>query len=290
MTGRRVFYGFIGLAAVLGLCLQYWLQIASARGGLVDATIAYLSYFTIIGNMIGAAVMLAPAFAPKSALGAFSLRPDIRTAVTLYHLLIGFIYHMILTRQLAPATGLGLLSDYIIHTLTPVAFAIDWILLTDKRGLKLRMAASWAIMPAAYGVYTLIRGAVTGAYPYWFLQVDQLGAWIVARNFAFVLTAFFLGSYFWGALLIRACAATPCAITPPIDADSSVGSRNLGCASCRRCRRSLHEPAKRGVVVIKDIERGLGRAAGRRHGAAQVRRRPRIGGEERARAARRGAR
>ncbi|NWG71341.1 MAG: Pr6Pr family membrane protein [Parvularculaceae bacterium] len=193
MQLARVFRIFVGLATIAGLAVQYFLQVADSPRGLVDATVQYFSYFTILGNLVGVAVMLAPAIAPTSLVGRFSLRPDVRTATTLYLLQIGFVYHMILTAQLAPASGLGLFSDYIIHTLVPVAFAIDWILLVDKRGLTLRMTPSWIVFPAVYGAYVLIRGALTGVYPYWFLQVDKLGAVTVTRNFILLLAAFLIG-------------------------------------------------------------------------------------------------
>ncbi|MEQ1930039.1 MAG: Pr6Pr family membrane protein [Parvularculaceae bacterium] len=192
MNSVRFFRAFVGIAGLGGLALQYGLHLARAGESPVAATVGFFSYFTIIGNCIGAAVMLSAALAPKSAFGRFSLRPGVRTAATLYLVLIGFVYHAILAAQWNPQ-GLALFSDQILHTLTPLAFAVDWILFTEKRELRLRMAPAWAVVPALYGAYTMARGALTGLYPYWFFEVDNLGLVRVLMNMGILIAVFAIG-------------------------------------------------------------------------------------------------
>jgi hypothetical protein len=46
------------------------------------------------------------------------------------------------------------------------------------------------IWPAACAAYALVRGAVTGVWPYPFLDADTLGWPMVALNVAALVTAF----------------------------------------------------------------------------------------------------
>lgn len=50
----------------------------------------------------------------------------------------------------------------------------------------------WLVYPFVYLVYTLIRGSITGTYPYPFLDVSTIGYSRTAAN-ALVLMMVFLG-------------------------------------------------------------------------------------------------
>jgi hypothetical protein len=81
----------------------------------------------------------------------------------------------------------------IVHYVMPVAVVADWLVDPPRRRLGLRDAALWLIVPLAYVVYTLIRGALVHWYPYPFLNVDVLGAATVGAYVAaiFVFTVLF---------------------------------------------------------------------------------------------------
>ena len=67
------------LAAWSGLVLQYYLLVRNGSGTLVQSTIAFFSYFTILSNVFAAICLTTPWLAPRSALGRFCGEPAVRT-------------------------------------------------------------------------------------------------------------------------------------------------------------------------------------------------------------------
>jgi hypothetical protein len=56
--------------------------------------------------------------------------------------------------------------------------------------LKWSHAFKWLAYPAAYLVYALLRGSIEGFFPYFFIDVKQLGPGRVAINCAGMLLVF----------------------------------------------------------------------------------------------------
>ena len=80
----------------------------------------------------------------------------------------------------------------ILHYAVPVLYAIDWLFWVRRGALLWRHALWWLSFPAAYAVYTLIHGYLSGFYPYPFIDVPEIGLDETAVNMAW-MTAGFLG-------------------------------------------------------------------------------------------------
>lgn len=205
MRTEGLFRAAAGLAGVLALVIQFVLmQTREGGAGPFWAALDFFSYFTILSNIFGAVVMCAAAFAPETPIGRFARDPATRTAATLYLIVVGAVYHAILASQWEPK-GWQLFADILLHTLTPVAMVADWLLFTPKRDVALSNVARWLLFPAGYGAYALARGALTGFYPYPFLEVGTLGYPQVLLNLV-VLLAIFAGL---GATLVVAGRRLP---------------------------------------------------------------------------------
>ena len=75
-----------------------------------------------------------------------------------------------------------LLVDELLHVGTPVLFLLYWLLYVPKYGLQWKNVFPWMLFPFLYGVFVLIRGSLSGFYPYPFFEVPVLGAGRVAIN------------------------------------------------------------------------------------------------------------
>jgi hypothetical protein len=140
-----------------------------------------LVYFTVQTNLALAAVMawsvLRPG--PSAEPGGAALRG----AVTVFILITGLVYHLILTAPggefsmtAPPGERVDPWSGHLLHTATPVLALLEWCLGGPaQRALRWRWALLWLGYPACYLVFALVRGAVVGAYPYPFLDVSELG-------------------------------------------------------------------------------------------------------------------
>ena len=173
-----------------GLLLQYFLMVRGQSGEVfATRTVNFFSYFTILSNLLAAAALTAPTVAPASALGRFFSKPSVRTAVVLYTSVTAAIYIAILQNIWNPQ-GLQWLADTALHYVTPGVYLIDWLLFTPKGALRLRSVLLWLIFPLGYGLYSILRGPLSGFYPYPFLDVSDLGLAKVAVNMAAVAGLF----------------------------------------------------------------------------------------------------
>ena len=157
----------------------------------LEATVRYFSFFTILTNILVALALTLPWLAPQSRAGQFFDRPSVRTAILAYIIIVAVIYHYLLAKLWNPQ-GWELVADTIEHVVTPALYVIDWVLFVPKGTLKWKSAIVWLGYPLVYAAYSLIHGAVTGFYPYPFINVAEFGYDKVLINMA-VLVLVFLG-------------------------------------------------------------------------------------------------
>ena len=72
--------------------------------------------------------------------------------------------------------GWQLFFERVLHYVTPPLFVLDWLLFVPKGERRLEDRLRLALgFPPLYAVWTLVHGALTGWYPYPFLDVAELG-------------------------------------------------------------------------------------------------------------------
>jgi hypothetical protein len=114
--------------------------------------------------------------------------------------LVAGVYHALLAEG-RNLTGLDLVVDTMMHTAIPAAFIALWIFALPKGRLAWRDLLIWSAYPILYSVYAIARGAADGVYPYFFLDVGQLGFGGVGLWVAGLAAVFLFG----GAIMV-ACA------------------------------------------------------------------------------------
>ncbi len=164
-----------GVFTAVCVVAQYWLLVRGDNlSAMAASSLKFFSFFTILTNVLAAAALLIPLVAPYSAAGRFLVRPSVRTAVTGYIIMVGVIYYLLL-RDLSQRQGWSLFFEHMLHYATPPLFVIDWLPFVDKRHLDWRIGVAALGFPAAYIVWTLAHGAMSGWYPYPFVDVADLG-------------------------------------------------------------------------------------------------------------------
>lgn len=172
------------------LILQFALTIPArmeAGHGLGDAMVFYFSFFTILTNIGAALVYAARLFPGKLAFFATDLaRATIAVCITI----VGLVYATVLAKIWAPE-GLFWLCDILLHYVAPVIYVLWWALAGRNGTLGWSHAPGMLVFPVSYLVYALVRGQITGLYPYPFLDAGSLGLSKVAVNAAAVAALFF---------------------------------------------------------------------------------------------------
>jgi hypothetical protein len=186
---------YAAVGALLGwfaLALQLYLMLVQAPGPeRLGAVITFFSFFTILTNILTALVFTAVALQPKEGWGQWLRRPSVQAATAVYIAIVGMVYQLLLRRLWNPQ-GAQWVADVLLHSILPVGYVLYWLLFAPRAGLSWRDAVTWLTYPGVYLVYILARGAVSGLYPYPFVDVKVLGyAGVLARSAGFLVV--FLG-------------------------------------------------------------------------------------------------
>lgn len=190
----RVFAIFAATVAWCGVLLQLDLSLKQSLANgktFVEGLLIYSGYFTILTNILVGVVLTLPLVAPTYLPGRFLSRPGVRTATAAAITGVGVVYFFLL-RQVWNPQGWQLVADVVLHYVTPVLFLAYWWIGVPKAGLRRSQVAAWASYPIGYFVYVLVRGELTGLYPYHFLDVGSLGYGRTLMNGLGVLVAFVL--------------------------------------------------------------------------------------------------
>ncbi len=179
---RRITALLIATLALASLRAQFdtLLEPVASRS-LADKLWFMAGFFTILTNLSTAAHLFAVARNWQI--------PASRAANQLVSiLLVALIYHTLLAGLMQPE-GLAWWANQGLHTAVPLAYLVWWLVFAPK-GITRADMPYWFIYPAAYFIYSLIRGKLTGFWPYPFLNADAVGmlqlTFAVIGMFAFV--------------------------------------------------------------------------------------------------------
>ncbi len=151
--------------------------------------VSYFSFFTILSNLIVTLTLTFALLTPNSGWGSFFSRASVQAAAAVYIVVVGACYSLLL-RHLWNPQGAQKLADVLLHDGMPVIYALYWVVFAPKQGLRWKDAAVWLSYPGIYLVYILSRGALTGLYPYPFIDVSELGYPRMLVNAAGLLVVF----------------------------------------------------------------------------------------------------
>jgi hypothetical protein len=162
----RVFFALLTFAAV-----AYQLTVTAANG---YSLANFFSYFTIDSNLLAAAVLtvLAVRSSPPTALADWW-----RGLAVVCMAITGVVFNLLL--RTVDVQTIGWVND-VVHVIMPVALMLDWMTVPARDPIAWPAALRWLLFPSLWLAYTLVRGAVTGWYPYPFLDVPVAGAATVA--------------------------------------------------------------------------------------------------------------
>jgi len=171
---ERFYLAAMVIIGWFALVTQFYINMTSGISGIWELTVRYFSYFTIQTNILVAVCFTALLLKPQSKWGRFFSRQQTLSAITVYIVIVGLIYNTIL-RFLWEPEGLQKIVDELLHSVIPLLVLFYWFVFTAKDRLQWKNVLPWLIYPFAYIVYVLIRGSVSGFYPYPFINTQRLG-------------------------------------------------------------------------------------------------------------------
>jgi hypothetical protein len=168
---------FIVTGAFLGwfsVVLQFYLIIINREASVPETIIRYFSFFTILTNLLITVCFTVLLCNPLSSWGRFFSLPSTLTSLAVYIVIVGLVYNGIL-RFLWSPQGVQQFVDELLHFVNPLWFLLFWIFFVPKSRLKWKNVFFWLLYPLFYIIFILVRGSVSGFYPYPFVNVNNLG-------------------------------------------------------------------------------------------------------------------
>lgn len=164
--------GAFRLAAASALLVGLTFQIVEkvVNNDMVPAE--YFSYFTIQSSMIAIVVLIVG--------GVLALRHPVdsvaytiaRLSILAYAVVTAVVYNVLLRGIPDEGFVVSPWPGEIMHVWVPIFVLIDWLVSPGRAALRWTALRIVIIYPLAWLAFTLVRGALTGWYPYPFLEPD----------------------------------------------------------------------------------------------------------------------
>jgi hypothetical protein len=189
----RIWFGTIAVVVAIALVIQIVLIFtggqdvnsgtSTANESLGTRFVRLFSFFTIQSNLfvLGTSIALA--------LNIFrdgKVWRVLRFDALLGIIITGLVYETILAPLVHPE-GWALAATIGFHYISPWATLIGWLIFGPRPRMTWATTVWAFVWPLAWLVYTFIHGAITGWYPYPFLDVATIGFADSVRNSGVVL-------------------------------------------------------------------------------------------------------
>jgi hypothetical protein len=135
----------------------------------------FFCYFTNLSNLMISIVFIVSAI--RLILNRSSSDTDtaVRGGVVVYIVFVGAVFNAILVDgDIGPVLPW---VNVVVHIIVPIAGLVDWIAWPPQRRLPFRVTLWWMIWPAAYAIFSVVRGAIDGFYPYPFFNPAVSGGY-----------------------------------------------------------------------------------------------------------------
>ena len=195
-TRRRVFavlaaaVALLILAAIIGQ-LVYSLSFDPEKRAFFFTN--FFSFFTILSNVLAVIALIKAAWFSSTRAADPTWFTAFFGAVATYMATTGIVYNTLLRQiSLDQEATLGW-SNEVLHLIGPILVVAAWIFAPGRGALTFRHLRVAAIFPIVWVIYTLIRGAAIGWYPYPFLNPERIGGYGIVAIYVVAIAVVILG-------------------------------------------------------------------------------------------------
>ncbi|MGA7205841.1 MAG: Pr6Pr family membrane protein [Specibacter sp.] len=186
MTTRRILAALrflLGAVTLTAVGTQLGIHISNGF-----SVLNFFSYFTNLSNIFAAVVLLVESVLTLRGRELGPVWQFLRLASVVCMALVGIVFSALLRN-----VDLGSLLPWVntwLHYVMPIAVVADWLALSPRLAIPLRRLWFTVLIPIAYLVYSLVRGAAVHWYAYPFLNPANGGYGTVAVTCVFIAVAF----------------------------------------------------------------------------------------------------
>lgn len=156
----------------------------------LQASIRYISFLTILTNAAMCMVFLAALVRGQKWLSYFR-KPQTRAIVAATITLVAFYYHFLIAPE-NPNAGMEKINDLLLHYVNPLLY-VFWFVGFNRSGtLTYRKVLVMLVPIVVYFAYVMMRGEITGQYPYDIINAREFGYLAALKGAAIIATALIL--------------------------------------------------------------------------------------------------
>jgi hypothetical protein len=203
-SGYRRFVGVVRAILALVVLGSVAYQIADRVAHNVFHPGEYFAYFTIQTSLMDVVVLAVGAWL------AFTTPRDTRLFTIVRVCIVGFavvtcvVYNLLLRNIPAePGYAWPVWPNEVLHVWAPILLALDWIFAPGRASIRLRAALWVLVYPLAWVSFSLVRGVITGWWPYPFLDPTGPAGWPGVVAYIVGIATFFWLSAFVFVLIAR---------------------------------------------------------------------------------------
>ncbi|PKA15350.1 Pr6Pr family membrane protein [Leptospira haakeii] len=154
----------------------------------IDSLLNQFSFFTTQSNLILGITTLILAVNLDRTSSSFHIWRLIGVIdITITGIVFNFVLQTVPKNDIIADT-----ASRLEHDIAPIIAVVGWIIFGPAKTVTLRRILLAAILPIAYAIFTLIRGAIMEWYPYNIMDVPRLGYSGVAINIVGIFVLFLL--------------------------------------------------------------------------------------------------
>ncbi|RVT92667.1 Pr6Pr family membrane protein [Sphingomonas crocodyli] len=187
MSSSRLAHGALAIFALVGLVLEYLWALSQHPDRPLAQTAHYVSFFTIQSNTL---ILLAAIGMATGAgrLHRWASAPGTRAALTVYIVVVAAVFQALLAGH-QKFDAVGWWGNLLAHQAVPGLWIVCWLWFGPHGGIDRAGPWRWLIYPLSYTGWTMTMGALSGWYPYFFLNPNRVG-WGVAAYIAAIAALF----------------------------------------------------------------------------------------------------
>jgi hypothetical protein len=190
-TATRALLALLGAAAIVTQWSVFPHEQAARDGG--SSAGNFFSYFTIQTNILITVYYLLTFISNVKGRKNEGRAPAYaRMSIIVYAGIVAVVYWALLAVEYFPVDPAGLFANLALHLVLPASVFV-FLLIDKPRSAASRVSLFYVLLyPAVYCVYTMVRGSITGWYPYFFMDPQKTGGVIPLIFSLLGLMVFFL--------------------------------------------------------------------------------------------------
>jgi hypothetical protein len=171
LPAARAWHGATAVVIGAALLLQIVLALVNGQVAMPERLLRLLGHYTFQANVLAFASCALLALRPERDTTTWRvIRVDALVAMALT-----FWVYLVLLRPTLHLSGWDVVADVGLHYLSPGLVVGGWALFGPRRRIDAGVVLLALVWPVGWFAWTLLHGALSGFYPYPFVDVRSLG-------------------------------------------------------------------------------------------------------------------